>query len=290
MKIISKFKDFYDYLVQDFDADIIYVREAKYQGKIDDIAYKYYKSYGDWIIRDETKIVQFNHAYPAHLGDLYLTLFIYGVYPFVYSVPALLIYGRKDYTFESYQPVIEFLTRSFIESLNGLDKKKANEVFNEFAVNCVKAFNKKNKDTFPFNPYEEGIEYKLDTRVENIYEDITKRCKKLECPDVFNSLKAPVFIEEDDLLDFYHAGYSLERDEIYKKRRSNYDQYVINPSLTTINPQIIKYWYDDLVNINTYDDIENFLWSIKQEPISEPTNKQKIINHGFDIKTSFRKM
>ena len=291
MKIISKFKDFYDYLVQDFDADIIYVREAKYQGKIDDIAYKYYKSYGDWIIRDETKIVQFNHAYPAHLGDLYLTLFIYGVYPFVYSVPALLIYGRKDYTFESYQPVIEFLTRSFIESLNGLDKKKANEVFNEFAVNCVKAFNKKNKDTFPFNPYEEGVEYKLDTRVENIYEDIiTKRCKKLECPDVFNSLKAPVFIEEDDLLDLYHAGYSLERDEIYKKRRSNYDQYVINPSLTTINPQIIKYWYDDLVNINTYNDIENFLWSIKQEPVSEPTNKQKIINHGFDIKTSFRKM
>ena len=288
MKIISKFKDFYDYLVQDFDADIIYVREAKYQGKIDDIAYKYYKG----MYRDKTKIVQFSHAYPANLGDLYLTLFIYGVYPFVYSVPALLIYGRKNYTFESYQPVIEFLTKSFIESLNGLNKKEANEVFSKFVVNCVKAFNKKNKDTFPFNPYEESIEYKLDTdtRVENIYEDITKRCKKLECPDVFNLLKAPVFIEEDEFLDFYHAGYSLERDETYKKKRSNYDQYVINPSLTTINPQIIKYWYDDLVNINTYDDIENFLWSIKQEPISEPTNKQKIINHGFDIKTSFRKM
>ena len=42
MKIISKFKDFYDYLVQDFDADIIYVREARYQYKVDDIAYKHY--------------------------------------------------------------------------------------------------------------------------------------------------------------------------------------------------------------------------------------------------------
>ncbi len=290
MKIVSKFKDFYDYLAQDFDADIVYVREAKYQGKIDDIAYKYYKSYSNRVYRDETKIIQFNHTYPAHLGNLYLNLFIYGIYPFIYSVPTLLIYGRKDYSWESYQPIIEFLTRSFIESLKGLDKEKTNEVFNELAVNCIKTFNKKNKDTFPFNPYEESIEYKLDTRVENIYEDITKRCKKLECPDVFNLLQAPVFIEEDEFLDFYHAGYSLERDEIYKKQRSNYDQYVINPSLTVINPQIIKYWYDDLVNINTYNDIENFLWSIKQEPISEPTNKQKIVNHGFDLKTSFRKM
>jgi len=292
MKIISKFKDFYDYLVQDYNADIIYVREAKYQGKVDNIAYKYYKSYGDRIIRDETKIIQFNNAYPAHLGNLYLILFIYGVYPFVYSVPALLIYGKEEYPYskETFNPIIEFLTGSFIESLNGLDKKEVNEIFNEFAVNCVKAFNKKNKDTFPFNSYEENIEYKLNINAKNIYEDITKRCKKLECPDVFNLLQAPVFIEEDDFLDFYHAGYSLERDEAYKKRKSNYDQYVINPSLTALNPQIIKYWYDDLVNINTYNDIENFLWSIKQEPVSEPTNKQKILNHGFDLKTSFRKM
>ena len=37
-------------------------------------------------------------------------------------------------------------------------------------------------------------------------------------------------------------------------------------------------------------DIENYLWSMKQEPISEPDNDTKIISHGFDLKTSFRKM
>ena len=50
------------------------------------------------------------------------------------------------------------------------------------------------------------------------------------------------------------------------------------------------YIKEDLDNRPIYNDIENFLWSIKQEPISEPDNKTKIINHGFDLKTSFRKM
>jgi formyltetrahydrofolate synthetase len=45
-----------------------------------------------------------------------------------------------------------------------------------------------------------------------------------------------------------------------------------------------------LDNTPVYNDIENFLWMTKQEPISEPDNKTKIINHGFDLKTSFRKM
>lgn len=293
MRIVSKFKDFYDYLAQDFDADIVYVREAKYQDKVDDIAYKYYKSYREWFNRDNTKILDFSHTYPAHLGELYLYVFIYGVYPFVYSVPALLIYGKDDYRSdkESHTPLVEFLSRSFVESLKELDKKECDKIFNDFAINCVKAFNRKNKDTFPFSSYEEGIEYKLDSyghiNKNNIYGEITSRCKKLECPEIFNVLKAPVFIEEDYFLDLYHTVYSsLDRNEKFR----NYDQYLVNPSLTVINPQIIKYWYDDLVNINTYNDIENFLWSIKQEPISEPTNKQKIVNHGFDLKTSFRKM
>ena len=293
MKIISKFKDFYDYLVQDFDADIIYVREARYQYKVDDIAYKHYKSPREWINRDETKILEFSHSYPSHLSDLYLHVFIYGVYPYVYSVPALLIYGKSPYPYskESNNPLVEFLSRSFVDSLKGLDNKKCFDMFNDFAISCIKTYNKKNKDTFPFVPYEEGIEYYLSTsgylKKNNIYEEIISRCKKLECPEIFNEFKAPVFIEEDHFLDLYHTVYSsLNRDEKFR----NYDQYLINPSLTEINPQLIKYWFDDLVHFNTYNDIENFLWSIKQEPISEPTNKQKIVNHGFDLKTSFRKM
>ena len=43
-------------------------------------------------------------------------------------------------------------------------------------------------------------------------------------------------------------------------------------------------------DLNTYINIENFLWSVKQEPISNPDNNTKILAHGFDLKTSFRKM
>ena len=52
----------------------------------------------------------------------------------------------------------------------------------------------------------------------------------------------------------------------------------------------LKYIKDDLDKRDVYTDIENYLWSMKQEPISESDNETKIISHGFDLKTSFRKM
>ena len=51
---------------------------------------------------------------------------------------------------------------------------------------------------------------------------------------------------------------------------------------------MLKIWGDEVMGLGTYTNIENFLWASKQEPISEPDNKTKIINHGFDLKTSFR--
>lgn len=287
MKIISKFKDFYDYLAQDYDADIIYVREAKYRGNINEIS-SLYKSEYTWFKRDTTKIIDFRYVWPFKLGDLVISNFVYGVYPYVYSVPILVIACLGyDYSKECRDPLIEYLSRSFVDSLCGVDKKEEARIFNEFALECVKNYNKKNKDTFPFAPREENIEYKLSNIHGNelSYNLITTQCKKLECSEVFDKLKSPIFIEEDTFIDLYHAGYQLKKEDNVR-----YSQYVVDLSLTAISPQIIKYWYDDLVNINTYNDIENFLWSQKQEPISEPTNKQKILNHGFDIKTSFRKM
>jgi len=287
MKIVSKFKDFYDYLAQDYDADIIYVREAKYRENVQNLS-SLYKSENTWFRRDNTKIIDFSYAWPFKLGDLILSNFVYGVYPYVYSVPILVIACLGyEHSKECRSTIIEYLSRSFVDSLCGVDKKEEARIFNKFAVDCVKNYNKINKDTFPFSPREENIEYKLSNILRNelAYNLITTQCKKLECSEIFDKLNSPIFIEEDTFIDLYHAGYKLEKDN-----KVRYNQYVVDISLTAINPQIIKYWYNDLVNINTYNDIENFLWSQKQEPISEPTNKQKIVNHGFDLKTSFRKM
>ena len=68
----------------------------------------------------------------------------------------------------------------------------------------------------------------------------------------------------------------------------NQSKFIINLSFIKLNPDIIRFWIDDLLDINTYNNIENFLWSIKQEPIANPDNKTKIISHGFDLKESFR--
>lgn len=51
---------------------------------------------------------------------------------------------------------------------------------------------------------------------------------------------------------------------------------------------IHKYWINDMNNI--YSDIENFLIASKLEPEPKISNNGKIIAHGFDLKTSFRKM
>jgi hypothetical protein len=66
--------------------------------------------------------------------------------------------------------------------------------------------------------------------------------------------------------------------------------YLTNVCFNELNMNIIKYYYNDLYDLNTYINIENFLWSIKQEPVATPDNKTKIQAHGFDLKTSFRKM
>jgi ribonuclease J len=73
---------------------------------------------------------------------------------------------------------------------------------------------------------------------------------------------------------------------------ANHCGMILNPIFNECKRvNIIYSILDDLtVNRSVYNDIENFLWANKQEPISEPDNKTKIINHGFDLKTSFRKM
>ena len=77
-------------------------------------------------------------------------------------------------------------------------------------------------------------------------------------------------------------------DDIYIDK--NQKHYITNISFQKLDKNVLKYWYDDLMDLNTYINIENFLWSVKQEPEANPDNKTKIVAHGFDLKTSFRKM
>ena len=110
---------------------------------------------------------------------------------------------------------------------------------------------------------------------------------KVECKEIFEKLKSPVWTKLYTILYDGGAYWNYLRDKDTGKKRV---YYVTNLCFSKLNMNILKYWYDDLNDLNTYINIENFLWSIKQEPISTPDNKTKILSHGFDLKTSFRKM
>ena len=78
MKIVSKYKDFYDYIVQDHDADLVYVR------KIDCI-----HDYFDDLIIKKNYGYNYNSYSLRNQKDVNVTIgnYIFGIYPFVYSQP-----------------------------------------------------------------------------------------------------------------------------------------------------------------------------------------------------------
>ena len=95
--------------------------------------------------------------------------------------------------------------------------------------------------------------------------------------DLFRQIETPVFL-------FHHYG-------IYENQHFKSYNHIIKNIIFSDQPTYwLKYIKEDLDKRDVYTDIENYLWSMKQEPISEPDNETKIISHGFDLKTSFRKM
>jgi hypothetical protein len=117
---------------------------------------------------------------------------------------------------------------------------------------------------------------------------------KFECQEIFHTCGTPTFILfVDGWSKNWNNGDNLQSIISHTFELSaNYCGMILNPVFNECKRvNIIYSILDDLtVNRSVYNDIENFLWANKQEPISEPDNKTKIINHGFDLKTSFRKM
>ena len=106
--------------------------------------------------------------------------------------------------------------------------------------------------------------------------DIINDSMIVENKEIFEYLKTPVFVIKYDFLD--HARWNDERIDIITDCNLMEDTHILSAY-----PNI-------LAERDIYNDIENFLWSQKQEPMSIPDNKTKILYHGFDLKTSFRKM
>lgn len=289
MRIISKFKDFYDYLAQDYDADIVYSRIPRWTGDLR--LRNLYMSNTSWL-RNNTDPTKLLHVEldalcsKSEIGDIEPSGIVFGVYPFVYSTPILKLFGRDDHGEDAWRyPSAVYIGNSFIETLENEQNLKVRcKLVSKFAGEAAKAYNKKCNNWW--EKLDETVEYKVrNYQKDTILDYLKGYARKIECPEIFKILGSPAFIEENCLINFYNSPFPRK-----PKDKKDTKQYLVDLSFNALDPAIIKYWYNDLCDLNTYNNIENFLWSIKQEPQSEQTNSEKILSHGFDLKTSFRKM
>lgn len=281
MKIISKYnkKDFYDYLGFQYDTsdDIVYLRETRglftYKPEDYNIINKCYKLI-------ENKIPNYSHNvssnhFKYHKYSCIISHVIVGIYPYVYVVPIVEL--RIPYEFNKNAFKTVFIETLPYECYDNEDK----------ILDYVNLRTGISQDNIYIYHKPNGKEFK-NTRTYYM------RNPKFECQEIFHICNAPTFIlfVGSWLKNWYNT------DSIQSIISNSFD-LIANHCGMILNPifneckrvNIIYSILDDLtVNRSVYNDIENFLWANKQEPISEPDNKTKIINHGFDLKTSFRKM
>ena len=272
MKIIDNHKDFYDWFVTDNEPHNVFVRNKPY------------------LIENEDKdicsilrgcgILHDNHIYRyVKLSDeksicVDVQSIVFGIYPKVYSVPIFLTYNG------SY----------------GLDYVMGDENFYKH----MKSYKK-----IDVSRMDESHEYVLDYLADNLKvntknidywlintKHIVDNYKSVECPEVFNKIKCPTFIILDSSISKYiyytdqdtiPAKYLLKCSFLYKL-----PWLIGNVNFNRFQFKIYNAFGSELLDINTYNIIENALYMMKQEPISEPSNDIKIQIAGFDNVDSFR--
>lgn len=284
MKIISKHKDFYDYMWVDSDPDLVYVRKEKVCFTRPNANVSYDNHWGDGLD---------NWMYANKGGYVKVIGYTFGIYPYIYTSPALQIMKG------SFSSVTYIFTKNDIEALKimGRDKKQVKTFFQAIYDSA-------------FEKYENIPDMVLGYPLErNAYNEVMRYCWKEENPDFFLKIHSPVFITY--AWELLGKTYGYLEDVKYEKYQENKDKiqecdgiiptasyvngtYKYIPRLVTnvcfnqLNYQIHKYWFEDMNDV--YSDIENFLMTSKLDPEPKISNDGKIIAHGFDLKTSFRKM
>lgn len=276
MKIISKYKDFYDYIWIDNDPDLIYVRKEKVCFSMPDIESSYDKHIGEGV----------KTYWVSGAGYVDIIGYTFGIYPYIYTVPAISV-STGNYSYK-----IKLLTKDDIEFLSILKTKK--EIYEFFETVYNSLFKNDN-----YKP-EMVLSYPLDKRP---YQEAMRFCWKKENPDIFLKIESPIFVLYDkDILgqtykylgDIEYSQKYINQIQLIKNAPIYKDHYSgkITPKLVTnicfnkLGLSVYKYWFDEMNNV--YSDIENFLMTSKLDPEPIISNDGKIIAHGFDLKTSFR--
>lgn len=180
-------------------------------------------------------------------------------------------------------------------------------------------------ESYSFKPARTGVPKLLESNrlkhkswyVSNVTDEMRNKDMVVENDRIFKILNTPVFYFKDRFgigkrLENFGATYNemMFRKLVNEESESEADPkakqypnlyryagvypnglYVIyrNPHITD-DTDVLRLYGDEIKGRDVYNDIENFLWNNKKEPESVPDNNTKIINAGFDTKTSFRNM
>lgn len=289
MKIISKFKDFYDYPVTGYDTDesIIYNRESVYynwneypfnklDGDVNDnrplpsIEEKEYYNFLLRLKRANVRIMENKKRDEFGIMNFH----IIGVYPEIHIIPIVCIFQYDSLghwvdneRILNYGDPLEVYTEPNLISIEKL--KLISEIYS-LELSCKKGS--------IFDDEICGIKF-MKTPLSHKSKKIEEKDLKTERPKFFKCLGSPVFymsrfskvIDDKKLNDINIKGIDMVSD-------CNFSE------LSNINLDWLK---SDLTIRNR---IENFIVESLEKPIPESDNKTKILSHGFDLKTSFRRM
>lgn len=259
MKIISKFVDFYEYDCYKYgepDQSLIWKRET------DSFIYNY---------RDKSHR-KYGELYNKYFTTSYQTSTCDHEGKSVWSSRS--VQDRINKRFKLYEELVGIYPYLYYIPIICIgDIKFSPEDSYDCLENPGKIFEYLPKYELTDSPksyiYFNGLISPKSRRSSTLYKKIIRT---VEDKTVFEIFDCPIFVMND-----YIAEYGGVGREIIK-----------NPNL--LETSFLKAFPNIQSERDIYGDIENYLWSKKQEPISDPDNKTKILSHGFDLKTSFRKM
>lgn len=264
MKIISKFTDFYEYDSYRYGepAPTPVWKRVDNGEHIDNKICKYI--YEKYFVHN----LSYNRwKFYTTPNSILLKQTVVGIYPYVYYVPEINIYklikGILRPGQQNYELIYTIYGEEFIECLK--TKGFINEIFNSLNINI--------KNFLIENCVENKI-IKFDKKINTIY-------KERNLFDIDN------FVTEDKEL-FNKIG-----DPIFVATQNDYNnnRYIdIHTNCNLLETSFLKSYPNILVERDIYTELENFIWSKTQEPEANPSNETRIVNAGFDLKTSFRNM
>jgi len=268
MKIISKYKDFYDYYFQDYNADLVWERKQGTIEMSEEVLKLLNKNFPYW--RDphydfETIIIESKKLV------LFFGGWTFGIFPNLYSQPYIgvsLPDGKCNRI---------MLDETICEGIQSKDPELQEMVIKDIYPKLIAASE---------NQLDEIDLKQVYNKLADLIDEIVDLyATKATCSAVFYEIGYPVFTLAYN--ELYKEGLSPSLYDCDPKMEE--EMVVYNSVFTNLEYNLLALWGKELRDGQTYINIESFLSTQDQKPIPEPSNKAKIVSHGFDIKTSFRK-